>query len=138
MSATFNEYVGTAWLAHGERGASSEAMYHRFTGLPIGRYPHPSAHPHDPADFRRCELLLRAVPVFRLQLPTMASVSPVWAALVAHWDELVALLESEIPSAFTGHGYRGSAPGTYARMRELAAAAQTDTFTDTRADGDRL
>jgi hypothetical protein len=37
--------------------------------------------------------------------------SPEWTALVEHWQELAELLAQEHPS--------GSAPRTYARMREL-------------------
>lgn len=126
MPTPIREYVGAAWLANGERGLSSNAMYARFTGK-AARGAH-GDHPYDPADFRRCELLLREVPMFRDYLPMMADVSPEWAALVDHWGELVALAESEVPDVFTRSCRDGRAPLTYARMKEL--------FAEARAKGD--
>lgn len=66
-----------------------------------------SHHPHDPSDLCRC---LRVSP----NAPThMRERSPEWAALVDHWDELADMLAEEHPA--------GTAPRTYARMRELLA-----------------
>ena len=107
------------WLAFGERGISSEAIVHK---LCFDRSPRPGSYPYDPSDFRRCELLLRAVPILRLALPQMAEVSLVWAALVARWDELVALIEEEIPGAWDGSN--GSAPRAYKIMAEMREAAR--------------
>lgn len=109
-----------SWLANGERGISSKAIVSGVTGTPVGRsYGFPT-HPVDPSDFRRCEVLLREVPEARFALPLMSAVSPVWAALVAHWDELVALAESESPGMFVRFLRKGRpAPKTYARIREL-------------------
>lgn len=59
------------WLARGERGISSETIVSRLSGIPVGTYRWSSNYPHDPADFRRCELLLRWVPVARIGLPAM-------------------------------------------------------------------
>jgi hypothetical protein len=107
----------TMWLAHGERGLSSEAIVAHLTGVPVGRqqgrYPD---HPYDPDDFRRCELLLRSYPLARLTFPSMRSASPTWAALVDVWDELIALADEEAPGWIDG---KGSAPKMYARMREI-------------------
>lgn len=109
----------TRWLASGERGVSSEAIVSHLTGEPVGRYRIGDDYPFDPSDFRRCEVLLRHVPLARLTFPAMASRSPIWAALVAEWDELVALMESESPGVFGTSDPRGSAPKTYARMKEI-------------------
>ncbi len=48
----------------------------------------------------------------------MAGESVAWAHLVHHWGEIAALLESEIPEAFSANG-RGTAPQTYKLMRSL-------------------
>lgn len=108
-----------SWLASGERGASSEAIFERMTGLPVG----PSlrgAYPLDPGDLRRCRLLLEAVPAFRARLSEMADVGPVWAGLVARWEELCAIVDEEAPEWRKGSG---RAPRAYAVMGEIEKAA---------------
>lgn len=107
------------WLANGERGNSSEAIFARLTGLPIGGS-RCTSHPLDPADLRRCRLLLEAVPAFRARLEEVADVSPVWAALVARWDEVCSLMDEEAPDWRDGSG---GAPRTYALMGEIEQAA---------------
>jgi hypothetical protein len=107
----------TEWLASGERGISSEAIVSHLTGARVGRNYGFGDHPYDPGDFRRCEKLLRQVPFARVALPQMATRSPEWAALVDHWEELVALMEEEAPGVFDN--CHGSAPRTYARMQAL-------------------
>ena len=102
------------WLALGERGVSSESMV-RY--LVYGQRTNGFNDPADPSDFRRCELLLRWVPELREEFPRMAEVSRRWASLVAHWDEIRALLEEEIPDVWTT--YRGGAKRTYALMQNL-------------------
>lgn len=100
------------WLIHGERGISSEAMAAVFMGLnPDPKWGRFGNHPHDPSDFNRCVGLLRMVPGTRERLSEIAAISPIWAALVEHWDELEALLVQEFPS--------GRAPLLYDRMKEL-------------------
>lgn len=114
------------WLATGERGISSEAIVSHLTGVQVGRYNSPFGdHPYDRDDFRRCELLLRSVPLARLHFPLMKTRGAVWAALVEAWDELVELGESEVPGAFDGPQPYGSAPKMYARMREIREAARS-------------
>ncbi|GAB7082343.1 hypothetical protein [Megalodesulfovibrio paquesii] len=105
------------WLANGERGLSSNALFTRLTGVDaLGRDKKWwRFHPLDPADFRRCVLLLETVPGFREKLPLMCDVSPQWAALVAHWEELEALLVDEYPTGF--------APKTHECMREILMEA---------------
>lgn len=110
------------WLGAGERGVSSETIFSRLTGFNVlrGR----GDHPHDPADFRRCELLLDAVPDLRTKLPRMAELGPVWAAFVARWGDIVASLDAECP------GWRAATHGqvarnTYALMRNIIATARS-------------
>lgn len=110
----------TTWLACGERGLSSEAIVAHLTGQPIGsRYWWARrAHPHDPADFRRCQLLLNAVPLARLMFPTMRTASPVWARLVDAWDEIHETIERDVPGYVTTRA-DGSSPSGYRLMRRI-------------------
>lgn len=85
------------WLKRGERGISSETIFSKMTGIDLVS---PGHHPSDPSDFRRCEMLLRAVPEFRERLDEMKAVSPVWQKLVERWQEIVTLMESEVPNVF--------------------------------------
>lgn len=109
------------WLASGERGASSNTIVQHLTGLDaLGGWR--GSHPWDPDDLRRCIKLLEACPILAERFDDMRDVSPEWAGLVAAWSELVATFDSEVP------GWRdrrsGSAPKTYARMRQIIANAE--------------
>lgn len=113
------------WLAHGERGLSSESMCFWLVFGERLKWPR-EGYPLDPADFRRCQLLLRLVPKLRKRLPLMAECSPVWAALVERWDEITKVLEAEVPTVYLSrYGYEGSAPKAYALMQEIIAAGRT-------------
>jgi hypothetical protein len=70
--------------------------------------------PLDPADFGRCQRLLKAFPEWRERIREMA-VYPGWAGLVGAWDMLEALYAEERP--------KGAAPKLYARMQELRGTA---------------
>jgi hypothetical protein len=87
-----------------------------MTGIPLTQWP---SHPHDPADFRRCEMLLRVVPSFRDRLAEMEAQSEVWATLVRNWDKIVAAMELEIPGIFDGRPVRGKANEGHALMKHL-------------------
>lgn len=106
------------WLAFGERGISSEAIVSRLTGHPILGSHWSSTYPHDPADFRRCQLLLNAVPLARLMLPAMRAESPQWSRLVDAWDEIHEAIESEVPD-YLGRWSTGSATAGYRLMRRV-------------------
>ena len=99
----------TEWLASGERGVSSNAIVSRLTGTQVGRA-WSGNHPHDPDDFRRCQLLLNAHPLAVVEFHAMRSVSPQWARLVDSWDEIHTTIESEVP------GYLDGASGGRARL----------------------
>lgn len=100
------------WFLTGEQGISSKAIIHTYLkGLP----PSPLHHPLDQADLRRCMLLLEQVPEAREAFPTLAGASPKWKPLVEQWDNLTKLLREESKEP----GNRGSAPRTYARMKQL-------------------
>lgn len=111
------------WLTDGQHGASSRTMFDRIL---LGRdYDVWKSYPLDPDDFRRCELLLRQVPEMRANLWMMAGVRPEWRALIEHWDEIVALIEEEVPGAFDYPGRRwGRAPRAYAFMAKIENEAR--------------
>ncbi len=125
MSALLPIAAFTQWLAFGERGISSEAIVTHLTGVQVSRWGS-SFEPLDPGDFRRCERLLRQVPIARLAFGAMRDVSPQWAGLVEMWDELVALAEDEVPGIFDQPA-GGSAPRTYDRMQGLRRAMSRGT-----------
>jgi hypothetical protein len=111
-------YAAVAWLTAGEHGISSETM---FCYLAFGTGTQPwwrNRYPLDPDDFRRCELLLDAVPELRERLPRMAELGPEWAALVERWGELAALLAVEQPG-YRGPDAGGSAPRCSALMHDV-------------------
>ncbi|PXX94675.1 hypothetical protein [Halomonas sp. LBP4] len=79
-----------AWRRRGDVGASSEALADMLMGVPHAA--EQPAHPHDASDFQRCALLLVWAPGLRERLPTIATRSAAWRAIVAHWDALEMLL----------------------------------------------
>lgn len=106
------------WLEYGEVGLSSETLLIILTGYPTRAMHRPGwpHYPHDPDDLRRCVLLLEAVP--SLEIKKMSLVSATWTALIARWDELMEVFNSE-------GGVRGSSfPKTYALMQEIFKAVQ--------------
>lgn len=122
-----------AWLHAGQRGMSSEAICHQLYAAEYPevkracarRFPDDvTAHPHDPADFRRCALFLEAVPAAVAKFDRMASLSPQWAALVPRWQEIHRTLQAEFAAetgekAASPQAWEGSAPKGYALMREI-------------------
>lgn len=106
------------WLAQDETGASSEAM--AFWIAFDQAVPDRGAYPHDPADLDRCLRLLDAVPEMRPLLGKMASVSPVWAALIAQWEPIVRLHLDEVG---LGWSKARNAPRTYDLMRKVIEPA---------------
>lgn len=87
-----------AWIAVGERGLSSCAIFEHMTGLRLheptwGGIEH--NYPHDPDDVRRCRLLLDAVPEFRARFHEMMAHGPRWTALVVNWLRICDLIDEE-------------------------------------------
>lgn len=78
------------WFEHGERGASSESIFKVITGQPVRA---DITVPQDPDDFRRCYLLLKAIPEWRKELHLMKPKSKAWENLVDNWDKLTAMFE---------------------------------------------
>lgn len=109
------------WLANGERGISSDTIVQHLTGIKtLGNWG--KDIPYDPADLRRCRLLLERVPALRERFPAMASCSAAWERFVERWDELCALFDAECPDWRDG---KGEAQQTYelmTRLRDLRRA----------------
>jgi len=105
IAKAYRQYAGTGlseaairWLAVGERGASSDAMFLRLTGIrPLNMNGEIAAHPHDPSDLGRCRLLLEQVSELSALLPDMANLSPIWARIVVGWDDLCEVMDTESP-----------------------------------------
>ena len=108
------------WMFAGDTGISSETI----ACLLSGRTKRKSGfgHPHDPADFGQCERLLRSVPELRPLLIRMGGISPVWAEMVAHWEEIAACMEREVGISWEK---AKSAPQTYELMQSIIVTAQT-------------
>lgn len=102
------------WLAGGERGLSSEAMAFVALGEEARRWHQLVHHPLDPPDLQRCLKLVLFAPAVRDAFPAIRALSPQWATVIDHWDELTASLQRECPL-----GRDGTAPKTYARMKDL-------------------
>lgn len=86
------------WLAGGERGVSSNAIFTRLTGIDAtDGWGDRHDYPHDPADFRRCQLLLEQVPELQILFPRMAHASGAWKNLVEAWPAIIAAMDEETP-----------------------------------------
>lgn len=83
------------WLTHGEQGTSSKTIYSHLSGDKILAPMHYS-HPYDPDDFKRCYLLLKAIPEWREEFHKMSILSPVWKNLVDNWDKLTEMYEQNV------------------------------------------
>jgi hypothetical protein len=97
------------WLSNGERGLSSEFIFQVISGRNIGAR---NYEPSDPDDFRRCYLLLQAVPEWKMKLNRLKPFSKYWSNLVDNWDKLNELLEEQLKTK--------KANGMYEFMRKLA------------------
>lgn len=87
--------AAAVWLASGERGSSSNAIFTKLTGINACDLGGKKDHPYDPADVRRCWLLLEDVPELKAGFHKMAHVSDQWDRLVASWDSIIAALTQE-------------------------------------------
>lgn len=89
------------WMAVGERGASSEALFTWLSGVNITRGSMDGVahtdHPRDPADFRRCRLMLEACPELAAQLNEAAGMSLEWSVLIQLWGTICDTMDAEAP-----------------------------------------
>lgn len=105
------------WLAKGELGSSSMTICkHLFGKGPLTG--EEFRHPLDPDDLRRCVLFVRAVPEAAERIKEMGVLSPEWAALSAHWEELTELLDAEMNAKGKSREHK-----CYDRMQALLNAA---------------
>lgn len=111
------------WFLNGRIGISSRAMAAAAVGIPYTRYLGDN-HPHDPADFNRCLLLLEKAPEVRQSFDKVAALSPVWAALVARWDEIEQCLLDEVGLNWS-KGRQLHAERTYNLMRSIIDPAES-------------
>jgi hypothetical protein len=81
------------WLAIGERGRSSNAIFFNTIGAGIGSE---TAHPIDASDFRRCRLLVDSVPEIKERLWMMRDVSFWWKAIINHWDDICKKMDNDL------------------------------------------
>lgn len=105
------------WLANGERGMSSEALFFRLTGMDGSGFDR-TAHPYDPDDFRRCRLMLEACPELLIKLQDAADLSPQWAALIDCWATLYETMDAETPNWRSPHGDGQFAHKTYSLIKQ--------------------
>ncbi len=104
------------WAINGEHGNSSETIWNIFAlgsdfkfnyesikevVLPLPKY----SHPCDPDDFRRCYLLLKAIPEWKLEFHKLRALSSVWEKLVDNWDTLETLLLEQMETEKTNSMY---------------------------------
>lgn len=96
------------WLAVGERGASSDALFTRLLGFNATRGAQDGVaccdHPCDAADLRRCRLMLEQVGIDNIS--DAAGMSPQWGKLVEHWEIICFTMDAETPD------WRSPKPGT--------------------------
>lgn len=103
------------WLADGERGCSSETIVEYLWGIPCtGRWG--LSVPKDPADLRRCLLLLKRSPETAARFQEMRSAGLTWFRLVNRWPDLERLLIEEIGAIENCRGWK--APKTYGAMQK--------------------
>ena len=84
------------WMIHGEQGISSKTMFNHLSDRNRVQISYNECHPLDPDDFRRCYLLLKAVPQFKAKLDRLKPLSEVWANLIENWDRLTEMLEEQM------------------------------------------
>ena len=92
LTKSVSERMGW-WWREGERGMSSESIYQHIGLRNTGGI---TNHPCDPDDFRRCYMLLKAIPEWKTKLYVMGSVSQQWKNLITNWDKLTEMLEEQM------------------------------------------
>jgi len=100
------------WQVSGRVGVSSATMASIALRLKRPFYGSYFSPPWDPADLTRCMKLVEAIPEIRDHFPVIAEICPKFSPILAHWDELIAMVKRE-----WAEGDR--APETYARMKQL-------------------
>lgn len=105
------------WQAKGRVGISSATMASIALGMEKNFYHGRFDAPSDPADLRRCMLLVEEIPEIKDSFPEIAKRVKRFAPILREWDHLVSLLKEELKRPDK------RAPETYALMKELNKAA---------------
>lgn len=79
------------WLVNGRVGMSSKFMACTIINVECFY-----AHPHDPADFNRCLLLLEEIPELKAGMGKLKGKSKQWDALLEDWDFLESCFINEV------------------------------------------
>ena len=104
------------WIQNGEHGTSSKTMFSVMNTLDIKLLsPREFCHPYDPDDFKRCYLLLEAVPEMKTNLPMMKNCPEPWPKLIDNWDKLTEMYEENKRTGWT----RYKEIGMYEFMKSL-------------------
>lgn len=80
------------WILFGDVGQSSKAIWGVMKQVQFMQIKN---YPRDVADLSRCMALLEAVPEWKVRMPEMAKLSPVWKLLSDHWAELTRVFMEE-------------------------------------------
>lgn len=96
------------WFLRGEVGASSKTLVHFYKGEDF-RNDSPQG-PIDVSDFRRCYLLVQAIPEIKEVFPLVAERVPSFKGVIENWDAISAAYERE-------RG-KGRCPKTYQLLKD--------------------
>ncbi|MEJ7686162.1 MAG: hypothetical protein WKG52_03715 [Variovorax sp.] len=119
------------WLAAGEQGLSSLALFTLLSGIRPRHYRGNGFDlPADAGEFRRCRLLLEQAPSLGCKLPALAQrvadpALAAWAALAEAWRDLCIQIDHELPE---WRECAGRAPGVEAMLacfQEVATESAT-------------
>lgn len=105
------------WFINGETGLSSKAMAAAVIGIKSQK-----SYPHDPSDFNRCLLFLKAVPEARKHLDKVAKLSKVWKEIISHFSEIEKCFLDEVGLDWK-KGKNLRATKTYDLMKSIIKSA---------------
>lgn len=97
------------WFLRGEVGASSKTLVHFYKGEEFRCDDFPTG-PIDVSDFRRCYLLVQAIPEIKEVFPLVAKHVPSFKGVIENWDKISAAYERERGA--------GNCPETYRLLKE--------------------
>ncbi|EBH8908926.1 hypothetical protein [Salmonella enterica] len=101
------------WQTKGHVGISSATMAAIALGLEKNFYHGLFDAPRDPADLRRCMMLVDEIPEIKDSFPLIAKKVKRFSPILREWDSLIALLKFELKRPDK------RAPKTYKWIKEL-------------------
>ncbi|MEQ6653087.1 hypothetical protein ODX32_02580 [Salmonella enterica subsp. enterica serovar Typhimurium] len=101
------------WQTKGHVGISSATMASIALGLENNFYHGRFDAPSDPADLRRCMMLVDEIPEIKDSFPLIAKKVKRFSPILREWDSLIALLKLELKRPDK------RAPKTYKWIKEL-------------------